>query len=44
MSCMPGIRSLLGSIYVVGAEEDDKIDISIPSELGEDETGSPPTH
>ncbi len=43
MSCMPGIRSILGSIYVVGAEEDDKIEISIPSEPGEDEAGPPPT-
>jgi hypothetical protein len=42
MSCMPGIRSILGSIYVVGPEEDDKIEISIPSEQGE-ETGSHPT-
>ena len=33
--CMPGIRRILGSIYVVGAEEDDKIEISISSELGE---------
>jgi hypothetical protein len=41
--CLPGIRSILSRIYVVGPEADDKMDVTFASLPGKalDETGGP---
>jgi hypothetical protein len=43
MSCMPGIRRILGSIYVVGRRRMIRSKYQSQVSRGEDEAGPPPT-